>query len=251
MTAGACWAVLSIFAILMLLAACTTTRKVSRLTTLDGGPTEGEGRLGIVLMPLDIELTRLTAGGLHQPDAVWTDAARAYLHEALDRQLAARGIDLVSYDEATIEPAEREMHRRLIHLHAVVGRAILSHVFSGKPLPTKGRRLDWSLGPTARSIARTTGAGHALFIHVRDSYTTAGRRILQIAAAAFGVAVPVGETDAFASLVDLKTGDIVWFETLHSPVGDLRRPEPAAKLATVLLAKLPAGQGPAARGPGP
>jgi hypothetical protein len=39
----------------------------------------------------------------------------------------------------------------------------------------------------------------------------------------------------FASLVDLETGDVVWFNHLFSTVGDLREPEPARDAIDTLL----------------
>ncbi len=227
-----------VLALLLLLAACTTVRTAVR----SGGRGDGAGvapRSRVVLMPLDVELGRLNAAGMFEPDADWTDAAREHLRAAVRRRLAARGIELVAYDESALSEETRETGRRLIRLHALVGSAILAHVFEGDALPTKGRRTDWSLGPAVRAIATARGADHALFVHVRDSYTTAGRRVLQLAASALGLFVPVGRTAAFVSLVDLRTGDIVWFETLRSPVGDLRTPGPASKIVDALLADLP------------
>ena len=48
-----------------------------------------------------------------------------------------------------------------------------------------------------------------------------------------------GEQHGFASLVDLRSGDIVWFNRLLSVVGDLRTEEPAAKTVSQLLEGLP------------
>ena len=44
-----------------------------------------------------------------------------------------------------------------------------------------------------------------------------------------------GIQQAFVSLVDLKTGNVVWFNYLVSPVGDIRTPEGAAKMVDKLL----------------
>ena len=43
----------------------------------------------------------------------------------------------------------------------------------------------------------------------------------------------------FATLVDLQTGDIIWFNRLVSISGNLRSPEPAREVATKLLTELP------------
>ncbi len=51
--------------------------------------------------------------------------------------------------------------------------------------------------------------------------------------------MPGGQQVGFASLVDLETGDIVWFNRLVSGVGDLRTAEPARAAVDDLLADFP------------
>ena len=59
------------------------------------------------------------------------------------------------------------------------------------------------------------------------------------AAILFGVNVEGGTQLGFASLVDLRTGDIVWFNRLVSKYGDLRSPERARAAVQNLLADMP------------
>ena len=47
---------------------------------------------------------------------------------------------------------------------------------------------------------------------------------------------------AFASLVDLKTGQIVWFNTLAATSGDIRTPEGAQKMVNSLLDTMEPGE---------
>jgi hypothetical protein len=47
--------------------------------------------------------------------------------------------------------------------------------------------------------------------------------------------VPGGSQVGFASVVDLKTGDIVWFNRLIRPQGDLRTPAAAAETVKALV----------------
>jgi hypothetical protein len=51
-----------------------------------------------------------------------------------------------------------------------------------------------------------------------------------------------GQQIAFASLVDLKTGKVVWFNMLSSTVGDIRSPEGAEKMVATLLDKMKPGK---------
>ena len=58
--------------------------------------------------------------------------------------------------------------------------------------------------------------------------------------------VPVGFADGYpllligtASLVDLKTGRVVWFRDLDRMWGDLREPQPAAETVEALMEGFP------------
>ena len=53
------------------------------------------------------------------------------------------------------------------------------------------------------------------------------------------VVIPGGVHYAFASLVDLKTGDIVWFNRLVDTQADLRDASPAQSAVKKLLADVP------------
>ncbi len=74
---------------------------------------------------------------------------------------------------------------------------------------------------------------------MRDSYTTAGRALMMIGAAILGVGITGGQQVAFASLVDLNTGNIVWFNLLQSSSGDLRTPEDSRKVVKALFEDSP------------
>ena len=63
-----------------------------------------------------------------------------------------------------------------------------------------------------------------------------------ILAAAAGVGVGMGSESGFASLVDLDTGDIVWFNMVVAGSGELRDVEGARKTVAKLLDTMPRSQ---------
>jgi hypothetical protein len=83
------------------------------------------------------------------------------------------------------------------------------------------------------------GTDYGLFVYVRDSYTTAGRALVMLGAAILGVGITGGQQVAFASLVDLNTGNVVWFNLLQSSSGDLRTPEASRKVIEALFKDSP------------
>ena len=190
----------------------------------------------IVVMPLDVELSQLTAGGMQEPHAEWTDAALKHMRAALEEEARARKVRLVDFHPERGSPADRETILDLVKLHRAVGGAVLVHQYlPGLALPSNDGKLDWSLGPAVTAIARSHEADYALFLFVRDSYATAGRVAVIVVGALLGVGVPGGTQVGFATVVDLNTGDIAWFNRLVRPQGDLRTPEAAGETVKALV----------------
>jgi len=216
----------------LLLAGCVAPiqRQTPQLRRTEHMPT-------VVVMPIDVELTELTAGGLEEPRADWTDAALKNLRAALEARAARYRVKLVDYRAERGTAEEQTTSLELVRLHGAVGRAVLAHHYQrGLELPTKGEKFDWSLGPAVAAIAQAQGADYALFLYVRDSYVSPGRVAMIIVAAVLGtIGIPGGAQVGFASMVDLKTGDIVWFNRLARGRGDLRTPEAAAETVDALV----------------
>jgi hypothetical protein len=198
------------------------------------------GQSRILVMPADIELQELTAGGVLEPKADWSESAKKYLAAALHEQESARNLTLVNYDEASAAAERRDELHQLFKLYAAVGYGIFNHQFGGPlQLPTKAKGFDWSLGPAMRALGEQYGADYALLTFVRDSYSSAGRQALIAFAALAGVGVQGGRQVAFTSLVDLQTGDIVWFNRIIKTSGDLRNANGARATAAELLVGFP------------
>ena len=217
--------------IAILLAGCAAA---PHRQTVELQRTQGVSRM--VLMPLDVELSELTAGGLLEPNAAWTQEAQKNMHAALVEEARSRKIELIDFDPNRGTPEEREISLALVKLHRDVGYAIIQNDYLvGFALPTKKGKFDWSLGPEASAIARSQHADYAMFLYVRDSYASGGRKVLMAFSALVGIGVQGGSQVGFASLVDLKTGDIVWFNTLARHTGDLRTPDPAKETVDALV----------------
>lgn len=228
-------------AAVMSVTACTTTRQVADTSFT---PPQGDYRL-IVMQP-DISVGLLTAGGVVEQREDWTDQATANVLQSLRAMHAARGGNAMiaaTREESGWDVAEVT---DLVRLHEAVGASITLHKYLGLALPTKKNRFDWTLGEQAVEFGRATRFDYALFLHAQDSFSSAGRVALQVAgflSCAVGVCVMAtgGQQSAFASLVDLKTGQVVWFNTLASSVGDIRTAEGADKLVKALLGDMKPG----------
>lgn len=222
---------IALLALLVCCVGCTQTRHFRA----DEGTAPAARGAEVLLVEPDVELTELLASGIEEPRADWTAAAREHLQAGIAAVLAERGVRLRRWHAAT-DPELADRQRQHILLHRAVGTSILIHRYGNVPLPSKGQAFDWTLGPNARQL--DPDARYALFVYVRDSYASAGRKAM-LALSLLGVGVQLGRQIGFASLVDLEDGRVVWFNLMASATGDLRNAEDALASVRALLKGAP------------
>ena len=222
-------------AALMLLLAVTQAAYGKSKNRAPGFETIPKGAV-IAIMPSDIELAEISAGGVFEPKADWTAAATRYFRAALDQRRSRLGIQSVQVSESDADELAE-----VNALHAAVARAIsLHHFIAGDmSLPTKAGNLDWSMGQAVHAIKQKTGADYAFFSWIRDSYASSERKATMFLFALAGVGVPGGAQVGYASLVDLNTGRVLWFNRLSRVSGDLRKEEAARETLDTLLEDFP------------
>lgn len=235
----------------VLLSGCVQVRQYADVQFT---PPSGNYKL-LVLRP-DVTVSSLTTGGMAEPRADWTEQARTSIIAALRAQQAARGgqVTIVERRNALSGIGEQEL-AEMERLSAVVSESIVLHKYLGQWLPTKqGKGLDWTVGQAAINVGRKTGHDYALFLHAEDEVASGGRialGVLGVAGCFVGFCVPNvgGATQLnYASLVDLKTGEVVWFNVVKASsqvpgikFGDLRTPQGAAQMVDRLLNRMKPG----------
>ena len=209
--------------------ASTSKNLAPGFTTLNSGTR-------VAIMPTDIELFSISAGGVLEPKADWTDAATKHFKAALIEKKRVLGLSAVELTESQADETEE-----INALHGAIARAIAMHHLGPGflNLPTKDGKLDWSLGESTAAIQRLTGADYALFSWVRDSYASDERKAAMVALALVGVGLGGGMQIGYASLVDLRSGRVLWFNRLMRQSGDLREPAKAAETLDTLLSGFP------------
>jgi hypothetical protein len=213
-----------------LLGACThTVNEVAKSAPINWS---AEGGKRVVLVDPDVELSELTTGGVEEARADWSKTGKDFVRSDIQSALQAKGLEITAADRIT---DRREA--QLVKLHGALGQSIQMNLVQA--WPTKKDNFDWTLGPGVTAFRDHYRGDYALFVYVRDSYTTTGRAVMMVAAAALGVGLHGGQQRAFASLVDLRTGRIVWFNQLASSAGSLKEAKGAADTVKNLLDGLP------------
>lgn len=189
----------------------------------------------LLVVPADMELFSISAGGVSEPRADWTESAQQHFKAALAARKAQLGANVVEIGDAQLDD-----FAPVVALHRVVAESIFyHHTGSGPKLPTKDGKLEWSLGDAVKPLKERTGADYALFTWIRDSYASPERKATMVAMALLGSIMFGGEQVGYASLVDLNDGRVVWFNDLQRMSGDLREPGPAAETVDTLLKGFP------------
>ena len=191
----------------------------------------------LVIVPADMELYSISAGGLVEPRADWTEQAQKNLAAALAREINRLGPNI-----SRLTPEQMDEFSEVAALHRAVAGAINMHHFGNLKLPTKSDRLDWSLGDAVAPLKAKTGADYALFTYLRDTYASSERKLAMVGMALIGAFMPGGEQRGYASLVDLNTGRVVWFSGLDRMWGDLRDGGAATETVEALLKGFPGQQ---------
>jgi hypothetical protein len=235
------------------LSSCVQTKQYADLQFT---PPQGDYKL-LVLRP-DVTVGSLTTGGMVEPRADWTDQARASIVAALRAQQAAHGGKVTVIEHRNEVPGVTAQELADVErLNAAVDESIVVHKYLGDYLPTKrGKGLQWTLGQGAVRLGQKTGYDYALFLHGEDQVASGGRialGVLGLAGCIVGFCAPnIGGAQQldYASLVDLKTGQVVWFNVVLAgsqvpgiKFGDLRTPQGAAQMIDRLLGRMKPGTG--------
>ena len=234
------------------LAGCVQTRQYA---DVEFTPPQGDYKL-LVMRP-DVSVGSVTTGGMVEPRADWTEQARANFITALRAQQAERGGNVFIMDKReSLNGVDADTIAELERLHYAVASSIALHRYSGANLPTKRNKgLDWTLGEDAVALGQRTGYDYALFLYAEDSFASTGRvalQVLGIAGCFVGFCAPNvggGGQFGYASLVDLRTGEVVWFNVSQASsqvagikFGDIRTPDGAAQMVDRLLARMKPGR---------
>lgn len=230
------WTVVAFLA-LVFLAGCTTTSPVTA-----PGITEPVARGStILLLRPDIQCSEVAVGGVNaRPE--WSAKAQASVSRALADFMAEHATRLVVYDDAPFPP-----ERRADQAAAIAALTTVHPAASGparEKLMQVARPAPDLLAPLREDFA----ADYALSIFLRESFQSAGhvamRYSLGLLLGPALAPMPLTGQIGYATLVDLRTGDVVWSNRIMTPgemPTDIRDPEKAREAVDKLMKACPIG----------
>ena len=178
----------------------------------------------VVLLPPQVFVFELSAGGVPTRMPEWETAARSNLATAAARLAHESGpFDVVptpplgSTDLDTLD-AHIGLYDRVAQSVFVYGRG------DQTAWAHKKNEFDYTLGPGLAFLREQTGADAALIVLGSDFISSGGRKAAFIAGLALGIVMPLGQSFITAGIVDLKTGDVQWMSFDSSSSMDTRKP---------------------------
>lgn len=226
---------LLIAAACLMMAACTTTavRKAETVRTPEAGTT-------ILIVEPRIQLGMLTAGGVTEPREEWSQQARQYVLRHIQNSMVQ---DSHKFVVGNVDDLMEGRLGQVVRVNEAVIEAIIAHEYNGyagAKLATKKDDFEWTIGDGSELVGQHFGADYALFISGNGTYASGGRVAAFVVASAFGVGIPLGQQQVMASLVDLKTGQVMWVNyAVAGPGADMREDAGAQSLVESLLKDAP------------
>jgi hypothetical protein len=218
-------------ALAVMMAACATTNRMSASDFVL--PTE---KARVLMLAPTADMALITAGGVREARADWTETAIANLNENFKTQLSAKGLDVVAQD-----PAKDIDGQLLLLSEMVMVNAIMLGPNSAYGLPTKKDQFDWTMGDAVKPLGAAYDADYAMFVYSFGNFASAANQALQVGIGLLfgGVVIPSGgERLTLISLIDLQDGDLVWVDA--RAMGDVRNPTEASAIVGDLVKRLSA-----------
>lgn len=192
----------------------------------EGAPATGEAVAGalqpggihrVVVLQPEFRVFVQSAGGMREIEPGWTEQAQNALALAVERHLRHDPRFAVA---APVEPATAE-EAAVLREHVELFKVIASNSsmmirFGGKAWQEKKLQYDYTLGDGLALYGDRSNADYAFMIGGAQVKQTGGSVFMQLAlAGTLGVVMPGGGTYLMLALVDMRTGDIVWFNSLE------------------------------------
>lgn len=190
-----------------------------------------------VVLPLDVEVLELSAGGVTEKSETFTQQARGNFDKALLAHLSAsKKFQTVALPALT--PAERGEIDDYLAVYDVVAYQAFRIAGVGPAWEHKAKHFDYTLGGGLKFLKEKTGADAAVVFIGRDVMSSPGRKAAFIFAAAFGVGIPMGFSYLTVGVIDLETGDLLW-TNLKQGLSDFVDANAAQSMVEELLTSYP------------
>ncbi|MEW6119012.1 MAG: hypothetical protein AB1593_02855 [Pseudomonadota bacterium] len=179
----------------------------------------------VVLLPPQIFVYELSAGGVPTRMGEWEARARSNANDAARQAAHETGV-FELLDAPAFDAADQETLDAHIGLYDRVAQSVFVYGRGEQSAwAHKKNEFDYTVGPGLAFLRARTGADAALIVLGADLISSSSRKLAFVAGLALGVIMPLGQSFVAAGLVDLDTGDVQWMSFESSSSLDTRDPD--------------------------
>jgi hypothetical protein len=199
----------------------------------------------VLLLPVEIRVHEISVGGVVEKVDDWSDQASDNARRYVKSLANSRAVFEV-IEAPALSPEEKAQLDQHIALYEVVaGSADLARASPIGAWRERAKDFDYTLGPGLKPLADHTGIDAAMILTGTDYISSAGRKAAMamgvVLGALFGaVIVPQGGS-SFVSVgvVDMRTGNLLWFGTDQSGTTDLRNEQDVHRMLEQMFQTYP------------
>ncbi len=190
----------------------------------------------VVVLPVDIEVVEVTAGGVSEEVPDWSAEARKSVVKSLSAAIR---------DDGTLKevnaPRLSGKTSAMVDEHLALYKLVVDTA-SSTNWKHKARRFDYSIGPGLRKLRKKSGADVAVMVYGRDRVSTTGRKAKAIAGNIpfvnmfTGAPPELGYSFIHIGMIDLRTGDVLWMNSEYREgASNLRNYEDADEIVGAIF----------------
>jgi len=193
------------------------------------------------LLPPDIKIYELSAGGVTELRDEWSAAGRDAVVQGLTEVFTERGIAI---KPLTVDRDQQRTVDDVTVLYRAVSSSIIEHTYKMHPFHTKLERFEYSVG-AVDTLLQKSQADALVIVYGVDEISTNGRKALRGVGLVLGTVtgqpvVSSGMTALNIALVD-RSGAVLWYKIAGDSGGfDLRDAKSARSFVQRLVADFPA-----------
>ena len=201
----------------------------------------------IMVIPLKIELSQVSAGGVAEKMDEWCIQARNNVMAAIEQELNKKPLlNLKAFNETLLSQGQRANLDQTRALFEAVSLSIVVHTYgsAGQTFTDTVENFDYSLGSEISDLA--DGVDAILFVLSYENIPTAGKKAVETGKVVLGLLagvimpVNVGFTHLSMALVDTDEGTLIWYNQYGtSGSSNLRNPIKATTIVQELLRSFP------------
>lgn len=236
-------ALLSLMALISLTSGCVITLGPGIKSNVEDLEARAAKFKTILLLPPEIEISELSAGGVEEKRDDWGDQGKKNVEKALSELLQEKKVRLKVLKENKKNKKEIE---DINALYRAVAYSIYSHTknmgYNPNIFMQRIENFDYTIGSVEDLLKREKADG-LLIVYGADEISTSGRKVLR----ALKNINPFSQgergdlTSMLISITD-KKGDVLWFNTFVDGGHDLREAKSTLAFVEKALKQYPGGE---------